>query len=512
MLGENEDGERETYREDQAQGRRGSAKTTTCPTCRAPLESSHPFQPAAPLIRNMVDSLLVRCPHAGRGCNHTCERGLVRTHIFHDCGHAYVGEYEAAGGSVAKHRPSSSFRSGRCECGQKVMRKDWEHHTTSGQCTVVRVPCPFGEGEEGCKDMIKERELDEHLDVCPAYPLQCPHCSSTHARRHLAEHEAACDDAVVECPHARHGCGWSGRRSQVGSEHLPHCVYAPLAAFFERNADEMETLRSDNARLTSALDDMSRRQMDTEKMLAACIRSLGAFYVDGGTTEQGEGDGSGAGSADAPALRQSSIPSLIRNRSGSAIPLPSTQAADDAPATPPLPLQRSSSEVFPAASTSAPAVEPSWRWPEHEDAPRRLAPLDRSSSLSHQLIELQSVLNTLTTQLHAAERRAEEGHLAALSAGFEASRAHEEMNSQRHALHAMRLQIHQLAMVQQQQRGMPPPQRGAGASSSSTSPQAEGTDVLHPPPPPHQPAFPIPIAPMAPHFRRFWTGFEQTKL
>ncbi|KAI3477702.1 hypothetical protein L1887_60521 [Cichorium endivia] len=44
-----------------------------CPTCRASADFSH-FQPTALLIKNMVDTLRVRCPNKDKGCDHQCER------------------------------------------------------------------------------------------------------------------------------------------------------------------------------------------------------------------------------------------------------------------------------------------------------------------------------------------------------------------------------------------------------------------------------------------------------
>lgn len=106
-----------------------------CPTCRAPVQLAD-FKPTALLIKNMVDTLLVRCPNRSKGCKHTCERHLLRGHVGRDCDFEYVDEDLNEGK--------------KCGCSEKVMRKDWSSHGLTCprrkvQCQVCQADVRFDE-------------------------------------------------------------------------------------------------------------------------------------------------------------------------------------------------------------------------------------------------------------------------------------------------------------------------------------------------------------------------------
>lgn len=152
-----------------------------CPTCRNTLRLPD-LKPAATLIRNMVDSLMVKCPHQQRGCSYICERSFVDAHASKDCGWAWIGEYD-------EDRQVSGAGRGRCECGKRILRKDWPEHSKTGQCTVQRQPCPFADVPNGCHAMLREDEREDHLIVCPAKPVDCSYCGLRLQQREVDEHE-----------------------------------------------------------------------------------------------------------------------------------------------------------------------------------------------------------------------------------------------------------------------------------------------------------------------------------
>ncbi|KAI1796494.1 hypothetical protein LXA43DRAFT_622017 [Ganoderma leucocontextum] len=55
-----------------------------CPIDRAPL-SLRDLAPADPVIRNLVDELIVRCPQQSLGCSYTCQRLLLPGHLNDVC-------------------------------------------------------------------------------------------------------------------------------------------------------------------------------------------------------------------------------------------------------------------------------------------------------------------------------------------------------------------------------------------------------------------------------------------
>ncbi|CCM00058.1 uncharacterized protein FIBRA_02085 [Fibroporia radiculosa] len=68
----------------------------------------HDIGPADPVIRNLVDEMVVECPQRALGCAYSCQRLLLSTHVDESC--AY--------GNVTCH-----------ECGTVLIRKDLAGHT-----------------------------------------------------------------------------------------------------------------------------------------------------------------------------------------------------------------------------------------------------------------------------------------------------------------------------------------------------------------------------------------------
>ncbi|KAI0330169.1 hypothetical protein GY45DRAFT_1251451 [Cubamyces sp. BRFM 1775] len=84
------------------------AINTHCPIDRTPL-SIQDLAPADPVIRNLVDELLVKCPHEYLGCSYTCQRLLMPIHIRDTCQYVQVD------------CPNS-------ECNRRLLRKDVAGH------------------------------------------------------------------------------------------------------------------------------------------------------------------------------------------------------------------------------------------------------------------------------------------------------------------------------------------------------------------------------------------------
>ncbi|KAI0674953.1 hypothetical protein C8Q78DRAFT_1066841 [Trametes maxima] len=105
-----------------------------CPIDRTPL-SLHDLAPADPVIRNLVDELVVKCPQERLGCTYNCQRLLLSVHLRDSC--QYV--------QVNCQKPG---------CARRFLKKDADKHR--------------------CEDVVSEHSLDEALlpddvqDGCPS--------------------------------------------------------------------------------------------------------------------------------------------------------------------------------------------------------------------------------------------------------------------------------------------------------------------------------------------------------
>ncbi|TFK44355.1 hypothetical protein BDQ12DRAFT_640921 [Crucibulum laeve] len=55
-----------------------------CPVDRSPL-SLNDLEPANPIVRSLVDELVVECTHRLEGCEHTCQRHILASHLREEC-------------------------------------------------------------------------------------------------------------------------------------------------------------------------------------------------------------------------------------------------------------------------------------------------------------------------------------------------------------------------------------------------------------------------------------------
>lgn len=93
-----------------------------CPIDRAIL-SIDEFKPAAKIISNMVNELLVYCTQQEQGCNHVGQRQFIESHLKNSC------EYSVA-------------------------------------------PCEQVE----CKELLLKKDLNSHIETCQYRTLECNMC------------------------------------------------------------------------------------------------------------------------------------------------------------------------------------------------------------------------------------------------------------------------------------------------------------------------------------------------
>lgn len=185
-------------------------RTFRCPCCRTPAET--PVQRAPQLVYNMVDTLEVRCPHAG--CTHQCERQHLAQHT-----------------AVCSHRDDPLQDTVPCEhCGEHVLRL--QAHLA--KCAAAPVVCPmrrFGCAWSGTRRELERAEdaqprCEVHLDVCAYAPLaayleaQDAHLGALRRENDaLRQRVAAMERAQSEMQVQVHDCAFSlGRWLAVRDE------------------------------------------------------------------------------------------------------------------------------------------------------------------------------------------------------------------------------------------------------------------------------------------------------
>lgn len=103
-----------------------------CPIDRASLGKDD-FEPAAKIISNMVNELVVYCPRHEQGCPHVGQRQFIESHLKNDC------EYTVAPCELE-------------ECKELLLKKDLESHAET--CKYRMLECNM------CKKKLRAFELE----------------------------------------------------------------------------------------------------------------------------------------------------------------------------------------------------------------------------------------------------------------------------------------------------------------------------------------------------------------
>lgn len=290
-------------------------------------------------------------------------------------------------------------------------------------------------------------------------------------RKSFSSHEESCPKKIINCPHEKWGCGWTGElqslsqtASSQGSDqdfHLSSCRFEALAPLLNALSSKFSDLRAENATLRARMNRMEEEREDLFNCIEACQASLGNFLISEDDSDPNVGQTSGRiGSG------SDSIPSFSRSQS---FPM---AASTSAPASTnhfpidflspelnnqvPVPHQGSSRDTWGefsiASPTSTQVNNRSSTMEINNSRSRRSsssqsAPRSNSNSLSSTLASIQSSINSLNSARVELEKRNHEEHLGFMHTGFEVGRAHEELASLRHGLHAVRMQMHSVSIV-----------------------------------------------------------------
>ncbi|ETW80558.1 hypothetical protein HETIRDRAFT_123080 [Heterobasidion irregulare TC 32-1] len=120
-----------------------------CPIDRSPLQDDD-LLAASPIVRHLVEELVVECPHRPDGCAFTCQRQLLASHLQGSCPYVHV---------PCPHG----------DCEEPVLRKDAKKYASAyhdASCMDRVIACTHE--DNGCPWTGPRRSLlDKHIPACP---------------------------------------------------------------------------------------------------------------------------------------------------------------------------------------------------------------------------------------------------------------------------------------------------------------------------------------------------------
>ncbi|KAG9044981.1 hypothetical protein FS837_007207 [Tulasnella sp. UAMH 9824] len=418
-----------------------------CPVDRSPLTSTQ-LQPAATIVRNLVDELIVECPHAPAGCTLTCQRQHLPVHLSSNCDYVQVQCSQEG-------------------CTHTVLRKDLGKH--SADCTHRLVEC------EACGRDVRLSEIESHPDECPATEITCIHCAATLPRASLSAHLGSCDLIPIPCTHSSNGCSWVGPRHLLDTHHLQLCPYEAIKGFFAVHSARQKDLELENAELRRRLEDTERTVRSHQRDLERAKVKLGPWFqpmgpetppamLEAGSLASSQNStNSGAGTPTRPENRRrlsvpfnsavfgvedtpDSISSVQNRRSTVSTAAPERHAESVTSGSRP----NSFDDPYAAFTASNPMAHPiltgtggagpSTFYRAHSSNSNPVAPLNLSGSLEGTLSSLRSSIVSLSQSLESLERKQD------IMLTTETLRMHEDVASLRAIVHGLRMQVHNIMM------------------------------------------------------------------
>ncbi|KAI9569337.1 hypothetical protein HD554DRAFT_2093027 [Boletus coccyginus] len=426
-----------------------------CPIDRSAL-SIEDLAPANPIVKHLVDELIVECPLRTAGCPHTCQRQLLEGHMKGTCQYVTV--------------PCSEDG-----CNQMILRKDRGKH--ANVCVHRSTEC------DGCGTSIKYSELTVHYSECSSKTATCSFCAAEFLRSKLQDHLATCSEVVVPCLHADNGCPWAGPRHELSGLHIPSCSYESIKGFFAIHGARAAALSAENTALKQRVQALEGIVHVTQREMQLFKTILGPWY---------HSEVQRASHAD---VRHLHVPD-DSNFQGFAGPSLSRTAQHTQVPTSPGPFDAIDAEQDPMSFFLPPEALFDSRIHTHsrtldiQSHPGQrsllltpVAPLNLSASLEGSLVGLRDSVTTVAASIDSLARRND------IALSNENMRINEELGSLKYAVHGIRLQLHRLMMDRNAQFTG----RLGEAGSATTVPVP-----IPAPAPPAQPVFHPPI--MTPPF------------
>ncbi|KAF8119788.1 hypothetical protein EV363DRAFT_1379598 [Boletus edulis] len=436
-----------------------------CPIDRSPL-AMEDLAPANPIVKHLVDELIVECPLRTAGCPRTCQRQLLEGHMKDACQYVTV--------------PCSEDG-----CCQMLLRKDRGKH--ADVCIHRTTEC------DGCGASVKYSDLTVHYSECSSKTATCSFCAAEILRSKLQDHVATCPEVVVPCPHAGNGCSWAGPRHELSEFHIPSCAYESLKGFFAIYGSRVSSHSAENTALKQRVQALEGIVHFMQREMQSFKTILGPWYH----SEVQRTSRTGVPHVHVPedsSLQGFVGPSLART-AAQRPPAPTPPDlfdiidTDQDTATPFfLPPEALFDSRIHTHSRTAGGLLDIQSHPGQRSLPLTpVAPLNLNTTLEGSLVGLRDSITGVAASVDSLTRRND------IALTNENMRINEELGSLKYAVHGIRLQLHRLMMDRNAQvTGR------LGETGSATTgpvpipvPAPPAQPVLHPPimtPPPFIPA------------------------
>ncbi|KAG1735154.1 uncharacterized protein EDB91DRAFT_1145567 [Suillus paluster] len=429
-----------------------------CPIDRSSL-SLDDLSPANPIVKHLVDELIIECPNRVSGCTQTFQRQLLSAHIKDACQYVEI--------------PCSEE-----QCDKLILRKDLGKHKDA--CVYRSTQC------DGCGVTVKYSDLSIHNSECPSKSATCSFCFEEFPRSQSQAHAGSCLDYEIPCTQANNGCSWFGPRRRLSDDHALSCPYEAIKGFFSINNTQISSLNSENAALKQKIYSLESIIQTMRREIQTFRTVLGPWYRSN-TQDQ-----------DQSPPNQITHPSINTfDHPFSASPGPSFRPPNQAQ----QPFSADHGDfIFPAANTNtntntevdalAPYFPLEHPFPESQNHRSRrsisgiadphmsqrtlpltpVAPLNLSTSLEGSLSGLRDSVAAVSASVDSLARRND------IALTNESIRLNEELGSLKYAVHGIRLQLHRLMM----DRNAQVTGRG-GEPSLNLSLALPGQTIFHPP-------------------------------
>ncbi|KAF7428201.1 hypothetical protein PC9H_007422 [Pleurotus ostreatus] len=394
-----------------------------CPVDRSSLVQDD-LLPSDPIIRSLVDELIIECTNLPLGCTETFQRQLLESHLKDSCQYTDV-------------------ICGEDQCNEVVLRKDVGKH--AHDCAHRALQC------EGCQAEIKFVNMEAHISECPATTATCPSCYLDMPRSELNSHRETCPEVIIGCSQSANGCPWTGPR-HAGKTHSISCPYEAIKGFFALNQERISAITGENAVLRQKVDTLERQLHATKQDVQVATAALGPWYRAPGICPPI----SQRVAVDLPIDVQPSSASPSNYSGNRSPPFPSSNigglppnAAD--PFAPFFPRPDASEQFNPSSPPETQSLNQfpgrrivSGSVPNGSDAMRpvqnSVAPVNLSSTIEGAFESLRESVVTVAISVESLARRND------IALTNEALRLNEEIMSLRANIHGLRMQVHAIMM------------------------------------------------------------------
>ncbi|KAF9232743.1 hypothetical protein BU15DRAFT_54684 [Melanogaster broomeanus] len=398
-----------------------------CPIDRSAL-SMDDLTPANPIVKHLVDELIVECPQRSAGCPHTCQRQLLESHVKDTCQYVTVPCPEEG-------------------CDQSILRRDRGNHVDI--CVHRSTRC------DGCGVTVKHAAYccQDHNLECSSKTASCSSCSSEFPRSQSHDHTTTCPEVTVPCIHADNGCSWTGPRRELSELHIPSCSYESIKGFFAINSTRVSMHSAENTALKQKVEALEGIVHVMQREIQSLKTILGPWYRSGmspgGPRVQDDSTFQGfAGPSTSRTVPQRAQALFASDPFDTISPSSHTTDAEHDALAAYFPLPSSDAVYGPHHHNRMHAHRASLGMIDMPTHPVQrslplapaVAPLNLSTSLEGSLVGLRESVAAVSASVDSLARRND------IALTNESMRINEEVGSLKYAVHGIRLQLHRLMM------------------------------------------------------------------